>query len=895
MSDVSISSQQTAETNLGSMVGIDINTLNGNVKVEKISQVQIVTFNFEGRRKSEVIPVGASPYLSLYPYTASNAPLFRGRDKDIQSIIDILGTQQILVVHGHTGVGKTSLLAAGVMPKLARAGIFPIQIQDYKEPAKLIFEALSVEASNFTFQVPKEDRLPIFLRQLQKELKGTILLVLDQFELLFDTSIPEEQRNSFIDDLAEAISTIDENLLRIIVSVRGYALERLGQIEKKINKLLQCSFQLQPLSRDQANSAIEDPDRVFYESGLIKGQILPDLDELSEEDPGFIHPQHLQLVCDELYRKSRQRGDVRIISADLWKELKGAEGIMASFMTGMIKAHVSENQQATAFQLLAVMASPGAERWMKPSEFDLKHARENEIEAILDDLVKAKLLIQIEGHGKTYSLVSQLITREFRHLGGTGDDIDKLYKAEDELERVWRAWLGIESFASREQLRYLTAFGEHLRPRAVKTLLMLRSAVEEGEETGTWVKRLRGDHQTDKKTDDSEGKQLIEQIENNEHKAGEQRIGSAMLVNAKRLLGFTEKELSDQTEKPAKAKGQENSSFGAVAGKAVSADSSAVRQTCALALSVVDAEFAVRHVEAALRDVKPPGRRFFRPNRRAELLGSLADADPEIAQLNSKLRWRQRIPIWIWRACRRISREGRRLAWLTLCGAVGAGLGVGLLRAILAIESIMPAGQELGIYFFFAGSLGAAVCYGTALSIPLRLIHSKSWQARLIGIVFGTVLFGLVHLTLATLNGVRFDIGGHYVILMGFVMGLGLSMSLSLQMPAEGDRLSKTSAWILSLLIASATFVLVSEFFILVRESTRNAVLQTQITHGHDHWMNVLTEPDSEAWYLPLIKRYARNPRILADLHSALTAVVMVTGLTLAMKWAKKTLQRRRN
>jgi hypothetical protein len=268
MSNTSISSKQTVGTNLGSMVAMDIGTVHGNLTVEKISQILIMTFSPEGRQKPEIIPVDASPYLSLYPFTASTAPLFRGRDKDIQSVIDMLGTQQVLVIHGHTGVGKTSLLAAGVFPKLAHAGVFPIQIQDYKDPVRLIVESLSEEGSKFAFEIPKEDKLAIFLGQLQKAVRGTIVLILDQFELLFEGSITEEQRDSFIDDLADAISRIDKDLFRVVISVRGYAFERLGSLETKIKNVLLCSFQLQPLNHDQARSAIEDPDRVFFESDL---------------------------------------------------------------------------------------------------------------------------------------------------------------------------------------------------------------------------------------------------------------------------------------------------------------------------------------------------------------------------------------------------------------------------------------------------------------------------------------------------------------------------------------------------------------------------------------------------------------------------------------------------
>ena len=889
-----LSVEQTVGDLSGKMTGIEAQTI-GDIYVEKLLQLQIVSFHSPELGKS--VKLSKNPYVSLYPYTAKDAPLFRGRDEEISSIVARMRQQQLLVLYGHAGVGKTSLLSAGVIPALGRAGAaFAIQIQDYKDPSGMIFEGLSSAEDKFSFDLPKENKLPMLLSRIIAGIKGTLVLVLDQFELLFESTISEDRRNDFITSLAQALRD-EKDKLRVIISVRSESLEKIGEIEKRFERLLESLYQLLPMTRDKARLAIDAPG-VNFEPKLIDEQLLPDLAALTEDDQGFIHPQYLQIVCSELYRKLKPEGPNFITSELYAQELKGAEAIMASFMRRMIQAHVKDNEQGLAFQLLAVMASPGAAHWIRPSQFDLKDIDEAEMEAVLDDLVKAKLLIKSEDDGKIYSLVSQFVAREFRRISGTGEQVEQRYNAEDELERIWRGWLSLEHYASREQLRYLTESGGHLHPRAVKTLLMLRSAAELDAETGTWLSRLRGDEEAGRDEAYKEGRQLIEQLEMNSGSATGQKVGRAMLLNARRLLGFTEDELSNSSVNSLPAQMRKNPSCGVVARTAVSARSSAVRQTCALALAAVDSNFAIMRLKTALRDVVRGSRR--RRVLRSELFGTLADADPNIADLNRELPLLQRMFIGDWRARRRIARDSRRLAWLTLGGAIGAGLGVGIWRAISAAKALLPAGQEFGIYFFFAGTLGAAVTYGTALAKPLRseqldVAHNWSWRSTSLSVALGTVFFGLTHLVLAALNGLALDAGAsYYVILMGFTLGLGLSLALSIPVSSELSWTSQLFALTFRLVVAAFTFVLVGEVFRLLRDNTGNDVLETVITRGISSFEAILAVSGPNGlWRLTLANGLSTNAHTLATVHGILTGASMVMGLTLGSKWAERSMSKK--
>ena len=62
----------------------------------------------------------SQPYPGLRPFEANEWPIFFGRARMIDEVIERLGRDRLVVIHGASGSGKSSLVRAGVMPKLAR-------------------------------------------------------------------------------------------------------------------------------------------------------------------------------------------------------------------------------------------------------------------------------------------------------------------------------------------------------------------------------------------------------------------------------------------------------------------------------------------------------------------------------------------------------------------------------------------------------------------------------------------------------------------------------------------------------------------------------------------------------------------------------------------------------
>jgi hypothetical protein len=68
------------------------------------------------------------PWLGLHPFSEENQHYFFGRTAEIRDIFLRVREEPLTVLYGQSGLGKTSLLRAGLMPKLRVEGFRPIRL-----------------------------------------------------------------------------------------------------------------------------------------------------------------------------------------------------------------------------------------------------------------------------------------------------------------------------------------------------------------------------------------------------------------------------------------------------------------------------------------------------------------------------------------------------------------------------------------------------------------------------------------------------------------------------------------------------------------------------------------------------------------------------------------------
>ncbi|WXK67671.1 ATP-binding protein [Nonomuraea sp. N2-4H] len=154
-------------------------------------------------------PSEICPYQGLAPFEAGSAELFYGRTRAVHDLLHRLGRRvdgrgAILLVSGASGVGKSSLLRAGLLPAVAKGELPHAGQREWRclltTPTATPFRALA-EAWAKEFGGDAEalaGRLRAGPRGLLPEVAGRLLLVADQFEELFTLVTDERERQAYV-------------------------------------------------------------------------------------------------------------------------------------------------------------------------------------------------------------------------------------------------------------------------------------------------------------------------------------------------------------------------------------------------------------------------------------------------------------------------------------------------------------------------------------------------------------------------------------------------------------------------------------------------------------------------------------------------------------------------
>ncbi|MBU6510111.1 MAG: hypothetical protein KGQ73_08015 [Gammaproteobacteria bacterium] len=297
-----------------------------------------------------------NPWLGLFSYTEATRAYFHGRDEEAAELARRVQGKLLTVLFGQSGLGKTSLLRAGLVPRLRNEGYCPVYVRidyaaDSPAPSEQIKQAIfraTAEAGHWTRPGSsiEGESLWEFLHHrgdLLRDAQGrtlTPLLIFDQFEEVFTLGQADDagkrRASQFLEDLADLIenrapAALEARLekddsavadfdftradYRVLIALREDYLAHLESIKGEMPSITQNRMRLARMTGAQALSAVLKPGGKLV-SREVAEAIVRFVAGDAELANAEVEPSLLSLICREL-NAARQAQARKEISTDL--------------------------------------------------------------------------------------------------------------------------------------------------------------------------------------------------------------------------------------------------------------------------------------------------------------------------------------------------------------------------------------------------------------------------------------------------------------------------------------------------------------------------------------------------------------------------------------------------
>ena len=288
-----------------------------------------------------------NPWLGLYSYQQSDAASFFGRDREIQSLYTHIKANYCTFIYGKSGIGKTSLINAGLLPRLESDDYLPISIKfEHNTDCSYVDQIITKITDALRENQCDVEHLATVNSSLSDSAKlwlfvhGNIfwttnnrpiipVVFIDQFEEIFTLSENASRTREFFlilnelfQPLApdEIVDVLEKNNLRvsfkehanfrIIFSMREDFLARLEDYSYDISILRQNRVGIAPLTGNQALEVILKP----YPEIIDRRAALKIIASITDDNNVSDTPEYLDaikidtcilsLFCSQLYKKA---------------------------------------------------------------------------------------------------------------------------------------------------------------------------------------------------------------------------------------------------------------------------------------------------------------------------------------------------------------------------------------------------------------------------------------------------------------------------------------------------------------------------------------------------------------------------------------------------------------
>lgn len=397
------------------------------------------------------------PYPGMLAFEAEDAPVFFGRDHETNQLRErlnqhrTLGNASVLLMLAASGAGKSSLLKAGLLPRLrrdTRHWIVLEALRPEREPLRKLAQVLATangtpqQATELYAQLQGEQALSAlrdYLEQLRTpnaQWDATVLLSIDQAEELFTTAEPPQTQALF--QLLLAAQQAKLPLLTLMAMRSDYLAALQAQVSET-GALETSLFALDPLPLERVSDLIRGP------AGVVGLRVEDSLVTAATRDAATADALPLlAFALRELYERFGADGDLTLdeyhrLGSERLNPLENAVQHKAS------EAIQPDRLGEAAQQALRDAFIPHLVRVNDAGDYVRQAADWEALPAaahpLLDKLTNARLLVQRSANGvKRVEVAHEALLRHWQLLNGWLREEHDFLLGKQQLEHSLREW-----------------------------------------------------------------------------------------------------------------------------------------------------------------------------------------------------------------------------------------------------------------------------------------------------------------------------------------------------------------------------------------------------------------------------------------------------------------------
>ncbi|GGW60011.1 hypothetical protein GCM10010503_41560 [Streptomyces lucensis JCM 4490] len=349
------------------------------------------------------------PYVGLAAFRTEDADLFFGRERLVEDILTTLSRNRAVALVGASGAGKSSLLRAGLLPRLNR--------DEPRRPVRLLTPG------------PRPgERLKNALAARPESGSAELVLVVDQFEEVFTVCTDSDERARFIAALVEEAERPGSGC-RVVLGVRADFYAHCTRHVPLVAILRDAQVVVGPMSAAELRRAVVEPAR---RSGLtVEGALQATLVAHAHGQVGI-----LPLLSHALLETWRRRRGAAL-TLDGFHAAGGFEGALAQ-SAERLHSSLTDHQQRLAQQMFVhlVALGEGTEDTKRPvsrTEF----GQDADTATVLAKATALRLLTLDDGR---VELTHEALIRAWPRLRGWLTDDRERLRTHRQLSDAARAW-----------------------------------------------------------------------------------------------------------------------------------------------------------------------------------------------------------------------------------------------------------------------------------------------------------------------------------------------------------------------------------------------------------------------------------------------------------------------